>query len=205
MRAIISIFVVAAGLMAAAGPAVAASAIGKVTRMQGEANGTIAGATNPLGVDDPVYLDESVATGDGARLEVLLADQTVLTLGEKASLHLDAFVYQPDQSVVKVTLAGAFRFVSGKIGANVPRDASITTPFALIAVRGTDLWGGPIDGVLGVVLFEGAVDVTNAGVVANLTVPGEGVDLATPAAPPGAVASWAQDKIARAVATITFQ
>jgi hypothetical protein len=185
-------------------PAQAATAIGKVSRVQGEVNGTIEGNTHPLGQDDAVYLDEALATGDNARLEVSLDDQTVLTVGEKATLHLDQFVYQPDRSVVKVTLAGAFRFVSGKVGANAARDASIATPFAVIAVRGTDVWGGPIDGALGVYLFEGAVDVTNAGVTASLTTPGQGVDLAANAAPPGAITLWAQDKVARAVATVTF-
>ena len=106
--------------------------------------------------------------------------------------------------MVKVNVVGAFRFVSGKVGASAPRDASITTPFALIAVRGTDLWGGPIDGALGVFLFDGAVDVTNAGTTVSLVVPGQGVDLAGPAAPPGPITPWAQDKLARAVATVAF-
>jgi hypothetical protein len=205
MRSIVAIVAIAAGLAGLALPAAAAAPIGKVTRMQGASEGAVAGFTGALAVNDPVYLDEAVTTGAGARLELTLDDQTTLTLGEKASVRLDDFVYRPDQSVVKVTMAGAFRFVSGKIGASVPRDASITTPFALIAVRGTDLWGGPIDGALGVVLFEGAVDVSNAGVVAKLTAPGQGVNLATPAAPPGAVTPWAQDKIGRAVATVAFQ
>jgi hypothetical protein len=190
---------------AAAVPASAATAIGKVTRLQGDAVGTVEGATKAVAVNDPVYLDEQVMTGADARLELTFDDRTVLTLGERATVKLDAFLYAPDRNVVKVTLAGAFRFVSGTVAAGAQRDMTVTTPFAVIAARGTDFWGGPIDGVFGVALFEGAVSVTNAGVTAQLTAVGEGVNMDTAAAPPGPVTTWAPDRVARAVATVTFQ
>jgi hypothetical protein len=181
----------------------AATAIGKVTRLHGDARGTVEGISRPIAADDAVYLDESVVTGADGRLEVALDDDTVLTVGERASLKLDAFVYRADASVVKVSIAGAFRFVSGKLAGSA-RDAAITAPFAVIAVRGTDVWGGPIDGAFGVFLFEGAVSVTNAGGTADLTAAGQGVNFDTPAAAPGAVTLWPQDKVARAAATVTF-
>jgi hypothetical protein len=188
-----------------AGAAGAATAIGKVTRIQGDASGTVEGVTRALDANDAVYLDESVVTGIDARLEVAFHDDSVLTIGERATLRLDAFVYRPDAQVVKVTLAGAFRFVTGKLNPGAMRDETVTTPFAVIAVRGTDFWGGPIDGADGVVLFEGAVAVTNATVTANLVASGEGVNIATPVAPPGPVTVWAPDKVARAVETVTFR
>jgi hypothetical protein len=195
----------ACGLLAAPCPAFAATAIGKVTRVEGAARGTLAGVTRALGRDDAVHLDEAVTTGEAARLEVLLDDNTVLTLGEKASLRLDAFVYRPERSVLKATIAGAFRFVSAALAGGTSREATVTTSFAVIGVRGTNFWGGPIDGAFGVVLFEGAVSVTNAGVTTNLTAPGESVDLATATAPPGLVTLWPADKVARAAATVAFR
>jgi len=129
----------------------------------------------------------------------------VLTVGENASVRLDAFVYRPDANVVKLTLAGAFRFASGKLAAVAARDVIVTTPFAVIAVRGTDFWGGPIDGAFGVLLFDGAVAVTNAGATTDLTAPGDGVNLPTLVSPPGGVVAWAPDKVTRAVATVTFR
>jgi hypothetical protein len=194
------VLIVLAGLS----PAAAATPIGKVSRVQGEAVGTVEGLTRPIAADDPVYLDEHVSTGANARLELTFDDRTVLTVGERATLRLDGFVYRPDATLVKVTLAGAFRFVSSPVQA-VPRDMSVTTPFAVIAVRGTDFWGGPIDGVFGVVLFEGAVSVTNVGVTTNLDVVGEGANIPGPGAPPGPATVWAADRVARAVATVTFQ
>jgi hypothetical protein len=191
-------------VLAGLSPAAAATAIGKVSRVQGEAVGTVEGLTRPISADDPVYLDEHVSTGANARLELTFDDRTVLTVGERATLRLDEFVYRPDANVVKVTLAGAFRFVSSPVQ-GVTRDMGVTTPFAVIAVRGTDFWGGPIDGVFGVVLFDGAVAVANVGVTIDLDVAGQGVNIPGPGVPPGPATVWAADRVARAVATVTFQ
>lgn len=53
-------------------------------------------------------------------------------------------------------------------------------------------------------LIEGAVSVSNAGGEQILSGPGQGTNIATPGAAPGPVTFWPQDKIDRAVATVTF-
>jgi hypothetical protein len=199
------LFLLLLSIVAVAHAASGATAIGKVTRLQGEAQGTVEGATKAKAVDDAVYLDEALVTGADGRLELTFDDRTVLTLGERATVRVDSFVYRAGANALKVTLAGAFRFISGTRAPGATRDETLTTPFAVIAIRGTDFWGGPIDGVFGVVLFEGAVSVTNAGATADLINPGEGVNLATAASPPAAVTLWALDRVARAVDTVTFR
>jgi hypothetical protein len=185
--------------------AAAATAIGKVTRLQGAAEGTVEGVRRRLSADDPVHLDEAIATGDGARLELALDDASVLTIGENATLTLDAFVYNAGgENRLALSVAGAFRLVSGALLPGAARQASVTTPFAVIGVRGTDFWGGPIDGGFGVFLFEGAVSVSNAGTTVDLTEAGQGVSFDNAAAAPGPITVWPQDKVARAVATVTF-
>ena len=84
---------------------------------------------------------------------------------------------------------------------------SVLAPFAVL-LMGLFLdyfWGGPIDGAFGVLLFDGAVAVTNAGATTDLTAPGDGVNLPTLVSPPGGVVAWAPDKVTRAVATVTFR
>jgi hypothetical protein len=179
----------------------AADAIGGVDRVKGVATGTVDGVELQLAPADPVYSRERIVTGDAARLAIGFMDSTKLTVGENADVTLDDFVYQPGgQSAMRISLVGAFRFISGP---TTPA-ATLTTPFAVIGVRGTDFWGGPIDGVFGVVLFEGSVTVTSNGVQVILDQPGEGVDINPVAAVPGPVVNWAQAKIDRAVATVTF-
>ncbi|MGC1234170.1 MAG: FecR family protein, partial [Xanthobacteraceae bacterium] len=140
-------------------------AIGAVSRIQGEAIGTNGSATRPLGLNSSVFLNDVVSTSDAARLEVTFADNTRLTLGEKAKLTLDTYVFDSaaGSGTIKFGLVGAFRFVSGQVTKLASADVRVTTPVAILGIRGTEFWGGPIDDqALGVFLIEGAVSVSNA-------------------------------------------
>ena len=93
---------------------------------------------------------------------------------------------------IKFGLVGPFRFVSGQVSKLASADVSVTTPVAIVGIRGTEFWGGPIDDqVLGVFLIEGAVSVSNAAGQQLLNSPGQG----TNSAAPGPVTFWAPDKI----------
>ncbi len=188
--------------------AVAQEAIGSISRIQGEASGTRGAATRPLGLNTSVFLNEAVSTGEAARLEVTFADNTRLTLGENAKLTLDTYVFNAAaaRGTIKFGVVGAFRFLSGKVSKLANSDVNVTTPSANIGIRGTEFWGGPIDGQsLGVFLVEGAVSVSNAAGEQILNLPGQGTNIATPAAAPGPVTLWPPDKVSRAIATVTFR
>jgi hypothetical protein len=183
-------------------------AIGAVSRIQGEATGTNGSARRPLGLNSSVFLNDVVSTGDAARLEVTFTDNTRLTLGEKAKLTLDSYVFDSaaGSGTIKFGLVGALRFVSGQVSKLASADVRVTTPVAIVGIRGTEFWGGPIDDqVLGVFLIEGAVSVSNAAGQQVLNLPGQGTNIAAPGAAPGPVTFWAQDKVARAIATVTFR
>ncbi|HEY9723071.1 MAG TPA: FecR family protein [Oscillatoriaceae cyanobacterium] len=197
--------VVALLLFVGCGPAFAANPIGKVDRVQGEAQGTSGGTTAVLVTGSPVSLNEILTTGPDGRLALTLDDGTGLTLGEKARLAVDRFVYDPTgASTLHADIAGAYRFIAGKLQLGATKDASVTTPSAVIGVRGTDFWGGPIDGEIGVVLLEGSVTVTTATGAAILATPGQGVNI-NAAASLSAVTTWPDDKRSRALATVTFR
>jgi hypothetical protein len=77
---------------------------------------------------------------------------------------------------------------------------------AVIGVRGTDFWGGPIDDqTLGVFLIEGVVSVSNPAGQQILNQSGQGTNISSPGAAPGAVTLWPPDKVDRATATVAFQ
>jgi hypothetical protein len=192
----------------AGGQAAAQEAIGAVSRIQGEASGTHNGVTEALALKSSVFLNEIVSTREAARLEVTLTDGTRLTLGEKAKLTLDAFVFNPaaGSGTIKIGVVGAFRFLSGQVTKLARSDVVATTPVATIGIRGTEFWGGPIDNqALGVFLIEGAVRVSNAAGAQVLSEPGQGTNIAAAGAAPGPVTFWPQGKVNRAIATVTFQ
>jgi hypothetical protein len=144
-----------------------------------------------------------VSTGEAARLEVNFTDNTLLTLGEKAKLTLDKYVFS---GTIKFGVIGAFRFLSGQVSKLASSDVSVTTPAATVGIRGTEFWGGPIDDqALGVFLIEGAVSVSNAAGEQILSQPGQRTNIATPGAAPRPVPFWPPDKVTRAIATVTFQ
>jgi hypothetical protein len=196
-------FLLILGMAAATPVAYGAEPVGSVQRLQGSATATLDGAERTLAAGAPVNLAETVVTGAGSRAALILNDGTTITLGEKARLVIDAFVYDPAAaSTLHASVTGAFRYLSGRLAPGATRQASVTTPVATIGVRGTDFWGGPIDGRFGVVLFEGAVSVTVGGQTVLLDAGGLGANFGGAAAM--SVTRWPQDKVARALATVTF-
>ncbi|MBV8439184.1 MAG: FecR domain-containing protein, partial [Hyphomicrobiales bacterium] len=144
-------------------------------------------------------------SGEGARLQATLKDGTHLTLGEHATLVVDEFVYNPVTShgELAVRIAkGAFLYVGGLIEGEPGAKVRIRTPAAAIGVRGTTVWGGPIDKGFGVLALSGEVTVTGRrGTVALKQ--GEGTMLFADGKP-RRVVQWPTDKVKRALATISF-
>jgi hypothetical protein len=192
----------------AANPAFAAGPqVGSVSRVQASGEALRDGGIHPLGSGSAVHQGDELRTGKGARLEVRLLDDTKLTLGEDARVVVDDFVFNPGRGVGSVavdSLAGSFRFVTGRLSTMADRRVAVTTVFATIGIRGTDFWAGPIRGAFGVLLLDGAIDVTAAGTTRSLDTTGSGVDVPTPGAPPGPVVQWAAEKTAEALAAVAF-
>lgn len=145
-----------------------------------------------------VYFKDSVTTGPGGKLQILLLDETVFTLGPDSEMILDEFVYDPFTDTGKVAAKmtkGVFRFVTGKIARKKPSAMNIKLPSGTMGIRGT-IAGGAIlpDGSVLLALLgpgtdnnagerPGAIDVTNAGVTISVTRPGFAV-IVRPGQPP---------------------
>ena len=105
-------------------------------------------------------MNDRLITGPKARLEITFRDQTLLTLGENASVVIDRYVFNPREGTGEMAVnatQGAMRFITGKIGKLPDHTVNVVTPNAALAVRGTDFWVGPIEGKYGVLLMKGTV------------------------------------------------
>ena len=92
---------------------------------------------SPVDVGDPVFSDEIVRTGADSATKLVFRDSTNLAVGPKSKVVLDRFVYDPSQPSegLGVTLAkGVFRFTTGSLKKSA---YTVTTPTAVIGVRGT--------------------------------------------------------------------
>ena len=182
------------------------TSIGTVRRVQAQVDALRAADILKLSVAAPLEANDVLRSGERARLEAELVDGTKLTLGESAELKLDNFVYDPENSARNRLIArikGAFLFVGGKVeGAG--SEVKIITANAVMGVRGTTFWGGPIDNAYGVLALSGVVTVsTNAGSV-TLT-EGQGTMITAADAPPEAPKTWPGAKRDRAIATVNFE
>lgn len=180
--------------------------VGAVAEVQGDATAARSGARpRTLAAKSEVLYRDTVRTGDGAKLAAAFDDGTRLTLGENASVVIDAFVYDPQRSIGRLTAriaGGAFLFVGGRIEEQARSSVQIRTPLATLGVRGTTVWGGPIDGAYGIFVQSGEVVVrTRRGIVTLRA--GQGTTL-RPRRGPEPVVVWGADKVRRALATVTI-
>src|SRR5690349_6671629 len=71
-----------------------AASVGMVTKVENQAQ--VGGATAVVG--SLVQMGNELRTGPKSRMEVTFQDKTTITLGENASLVVDRYVFNPEQS-----------------------------------------------------------------------------------------------------------
>jgi len=176
-------------------PARAVERVGAVEDVTGEAFAELESVRRILDRAAPVFLSEEVMTGVASRLGMRLGRNTMVRLGEQARLKIDRFL---------VDAGGEMTLRSGPLlfdGQPHRARVQIRSPFALIAVRGTQFFAGPSNDRFGVFVVRGSVAVTAAGQQVMLR-EGEGTDIASPGAPPTPVKRWAPERIRAALASV---
>ena len=125
----------------------AAEFIGVTAALKGEvlrlASTEPSASIGALSSGEKIFLGDDIQVGETGRLQVLLVDETVFTLGAGASMTIDKFVYDPNQTneLAANIKKGAFRFVSGKVAKAGKDTMKVSVPGATIAVRGTQVAG----------------------------------------------------------------
>jgi hypothetical protein len=115
----------------------AASDIGKTVIVVRTVTGTLQTEVRQLLINDNVSQNELISTAPDAASEIEFVDGTKLSLGPRARVVLDKFVYDPDPSRGAFFLTvseGVFRFVTGKMA---HQSYAISTPNGTVGVRGT--------------------------------------------------------------------
>lgn len=186
-----------------------ATAIGHVSRVQGTSFIARGQQLRDVVVGAPVLRGESIRTGPKARVELTMLDETRLTLGADTVFDLERYDLgrQRGEGAVLVRLTkGAFRAVTGKLDALRGGPFEVSTPLATIGIRGTDFWGGSLDGGeinLLLISGKGVYLRTDAG-VSEIVKPGYGLTVRSRGEIPPAPSMWAPEKAARAFATVAF-
>jgi DNA-binding transcriptional regulator YdaS (Cro superfamily) len=124
-----------------------------------------AGNNRTLAVGSDVFAHEHIRTSDASTAQLLFLDKTSVSIGPRADLVLDSFVYDPNKGTGRVVVnatQGAFRFITGSQN---PTNYAIKTPVATLGIRGTILdfllTGSPTTGFsLTVIVVECCADMT---------------------------------------------
>ncbi len=178
---------------------------GTVTRLKGSAVAMQDAVPRPLKVGAKVHKGDVISTGKGARLELRMLDDAVMTLGEKTIFIVIDYITQGEPNAAMRLLQGAFSAVSGKMMKTAAAKFTVETEAATIGIRGTTFWGGVLDGVFEVALLAGqAVIIENKAGRVVIDRVGEGTAIRAADVAPTAPKKWGSGKLGRAIATVAF-
>ena len=132
-------------LLASSMFAAAAQEIGKASAIRNEVSvqSEDEDTSRAAAVGTGIKMRDLITSGDNSAMQMLLVDQTVFTVGPRAELVVDEFVYDPESDAGEMTARvtkGAFRFMSGRTAKN-PENVRIETPVASMGIRGTIVEG----------------------------------------------------------------
>jgi hypothetical protein len=188
-------------------PARAAGTAGSVTRLTGAGQVSRGSAVAGLDVGAAIETGDVVSTAAGSRLELTMVDGAVITLGERAELAIEDYLFdgQGKGNGVLNLLRGALQAASGGLTRLAGKPFKVTSPIATIGIRGTTFFAGDIDQTFGVFLIEGTgVHVENAGGSVDLIRPGFGTTVHTAGEAPEEPKQWAPEKVQRSLDMTSF-
>lgn len=116
------------------------SNIGNVAALKGDANIVRQGKTLKIISGIELEVKDKIITSSKSLVQVILKDDTVVTIGPNSSFVFDAYQFDTKENT-KVTMhidRGFFRSVTGKIGKIAPERFKVKTVSATIGIRGTD-------------------------------------------------------------------
>jgi hypothetical protein len=146
-------------------PATALAGAGKVSYLEGTATRTPKdGAAAPLALESQVEDGDAVETAAGSRVEVALADGSLVRLNESSKIVVDSAAQAPDLGWrIKLTLAlgQVWAKVTRKVGADAGFE--VHTERVVAGVRGTEFLVSAAEDHQ-IEVYEGEVDVGLRGV-----------------------------------------
>ncbi|MDB5775731.1 MAG: hypothetical protein JWP38_1864 [Herbaspirillum sp.] len=138
-RSICTCFIAFAAIACAC--AAAADKAGTVKIVRGSVSVQRQQTILPVAVGDPLYAGDRIVTAGDGSIGMTLRDDTLLSLGPKASFVLEQYQFDPSENSGKIIarlIKGTLRFVTGMVGKIAPENQQLSTPSATIGIRGTD-------------------------------------------------------------------
>jgi len=100
---------------------------------------------------DKIYFGDSIIVKDKSNSQILLLDETVMSVGSNSEIKIDEFVYDPktkDGKILSQIKNGSMKVLTGGVSEKNPANLEIKVPAGTIGTRGTE--------------FQATVDATNS-------------------------------------------
>src|SRR5262249_53989131 len=149
-----------------------------------------------------------LTTGLGARVLLTFNDGSRVSVGENALLVVADFVAEDGRKTGALILdlvRGAMRLSAAKPVKAPDKRVEVRTPVAVISSQGVDMWSGPLDGQLGVLVIAGKVDVRNDAGWVILDRKRLGTTVSQRAVAPQKPSVWTVESAAKSLTTVAFK
>ena len=144
-------------------------------------------SSEKLTTGSKIYFGDTIVTKAESNAQILLLDETAITIGEKSELTIDEFIYDPQSKVGKIVSnikIGTVRIITGEVSKNDPDNLEVNVPTGSIGARGTEfvvvttadqkstivLLGPGKNNTLG--MIPGVLNVTDGSNTVNIATPG---------------------------------
>ena len=140
-----------------------------------------------LSTGSKIYFGDTIIVKAQSNAQILLLDETALTVGEKSEITIDEFIYDPQSKVGKIVSnikIGTVKIITGEISKKDPDNLEVNVPTGSVGARGTEfvvvtesdekstvvLLGPGKKNTLG--MIPGTLNVTDGFNTVNISTPG---------------------------------
>ena len=94
-----------------------------------------------LSTGSKIYFGDTIVVKAQSNAQILLLDETALTVGEKSELTIDEFIYDPQSKIGKIVSnikVGTIKIITGEISKKNPDNLEVNVPTGSVGARGTE-------------------------------------------------------------------
>ena len=107
-----------------------------------------------------VNTEDLLVTAAASKVQVILNDNTVITVGPESKYLFERYNNEEDPEVVMQLQRGFFKVITGKIGKIAPKRFTVKTKAAVIGIRGTQFMASLHDDEEVIACTKGRISVT---------------------------------------------
>ena len=88
-----------------------------------------------------IYFGDTIVVKAQSNAQILLLDETALTVGEKSEITIDEFIYDPQSKVGKIVSnikIGTVKIITGEISKKNPDNLEVNVTTGSVGARGTE-------------------------------------------------------------------